>query len=357
MPARIISNLFLVEARQADGRTCRFLIDTGSGVTLVSPALAKALRLKENAGPARTVNLRGAHNGEMELEACTLRTLSLGAASFERVPALIYDCSDLSSHLGVTLDGIIGFPLFRDTLLTLDYPGSRLVLAPSHTFAPAPVASPRVSTIAFNNEQNSPLIPIQMGNESFIVLVDSGSDGGLSLNPVGLHPRFANGPRVGQLVTSLNWEHRQLVGRLAQNIIVGTHTVEQPVTDLTDQLSSLGGEFLRNFILTFDQRNSRVTFTRATDDPVRMAPRRNTGLSFSRTPVYWRVLAVVPETPAAQAPIQTGDLCVRINGEPVEKWGANRYAALLGTAAKVTYTFLHGPKETDLDIPVIDLVP
>jgi hypothetical protein len=356
LPAQVVANFFLVEARQADGRTYRFMIDTGSSATLVSPALARSLRLKEKRQPARTVRVRGAQGGEVELESVTLRSLSLGDASFEQVPALIYDCTELSSHLGLALDGVIGFPLFRNTLLTLDYPGSRLVLAPPSA-AGIPAQSPRVSTIAFNNEQNSPLIPIQMGNESFIVLIDSGSDGGLSLNPVGLHPRFAHGPRVGLLVASLSGDHRQLVGRLAQDVVVGSHRVEQPVTDLTDQLSSLGGEFLRHFALTFDQRNSRVTFTRSTDEPVRMEARRNTGLSFSRTAAYWRVLAVVPETPAAQAPVQAGDLCVRINGEPVEKWGAERYATLLHSAAKVTYTFLNGPKETDLELPVFDLVP
>jgi hypothetical protein len=48
---------------------------------------------------------------------------------------------------------------------------------------------------------------------------------------------------------------------------------------------------------------------------------------------------------------------VRINGEPVEKWGAERYATLLHSAPSVTYTFLNGPQETAVEIPVFDLVP
>ena len=58
-------------------------------------------------------------------------------------------------------------------------------------------------------------------------------------------------------------------------------------------------------------------------------------------------LTVIPDTPTAQLPVQAGDLCVRINGEPVAKWGYDRYAALLKSAAKVTYTFLAGTTETD----------
>jgi hypothetical protein len=155
--------------------------------------------------------VRSANGGEIDLEAVTLRRFQLGTASFERVPALIFDFTELSGHLGLPIDGIIGFPIFRNTLLTMDYPGEKLVIAPYPLIAPPPPKqSPRVSTIAFNNEQSTPLIPIQMGNESFIVLIDSGSDGSLSVNPVGLHPRFGFGPRIGTLISSLQGDRRQL---------------------------------------------------------------------------------------------------------------------------------------------------
>ena len=40
LPARIISNFFVIESRQDDGQVCRFLLDTGSTVSYVTPALA-----------------------------------------------------------------------------------------------------------------------------------------------------------------------------------------------------------------------------------------------------------------------------------------------------------------------------
>lgn len=359
LPARIISNFFVVETPSTDGKTYRFIIDTGSTATLVTPELAKKLAIKERrSATRRKVQVRSANGGEIELEAVTLRQLSLGDALFERVPALIFDFTDLTGHLGMQIDGIIGFPVFRDTLLTLDYPGQNLSIAsyPLNNLPPAK-QSPRLSTVAFNNEQGTPLIPIQMGNESFIVLVDSGSDGSLSLNPVGLHPRFAHGPRVGTLVSSLQGDRRQLTGRLNQDVLIGAHTIQQPVVDLTDQLSSIGGEFLRHFTLTFDQRRNQVTFIRDADGAVSMEPRRSSGLSFARSPVYWRVLTVIPDTPAAKLPVQAGDLCVRINGEVVAQWPYDRYAALVKSADHITYTLLAGTKETDIEVPVFELVP
>jgi hypothetical protein len=358
VPARILSNFFLIEAAQTGGKTYRFMVDTGSSVTLVSPAAAAALKQKENRKtPPRTVPVRGAKNVEVELPAVTLKHLQIGEAHFERVPAGIYDFSDLSAHLGVTIDGVIGFPLFRDTLLTLDYPAATLEIAPNPLVAPPASRQPRTSVIPYNRELSTPLIPVQMGNESFFVLIDSGSDGGLSLNPAGLHPRFVHGPRVGMIVSSLDGDKRQLVGRLEQNITIGTQLVQQPVVDLTEQLSSLGGELLRHFRITFDQQRHLVTMVRSSDGPVSMPGRRSTGLSFRRFPNYWRLLAVVPDTPNSNAPVQAGDLCVRINGELVEKWTFERYAELMRTAPKVTYTFLSGAKEADHEVQIFELVP
>ncbi len=358
VPASIVSNFLLVEARQDDGQTYRFLIDTGSSATLVSPALAARLREKDRRNTTRrTTRVRGAHGAEAELESAVLRKLWLGAVRFERVPVLLYEFSELSHHLGVPVDGVIGFPLFSDVLLTVDYPRSRLVLAPRPFHQTPPRASDRATTLPFGAERGTPLIPVQLGAESFNVLIDTGSDGGLNLNPAGLHPRFVSGPRPGKIVTSIDRDRRQLVGRLAQDLLIGTHTVEQPVTDLTDQLSALGGELLRHFSLTFDQPRGMVTFTRDAAGPVQMESRRDTGLSFDRSPAYWRVLGIVPDTPTEKTSLQPGDICVRINGEPVDKWDHERYAALLRSAPKVTYTFLSGARETDHELPVVDLVP
>lgn len=357
VPARLLSNYFIVEATQTDGTTHRFLIDTGSTATFVSRSLAKAIGEKERHAAQRTLPVRSVNGGEITLETVTLKRLQLGDAKFDRVAALIYDFDELSAHLGVTIDGLIGFPLFRDTLLTLDYPNSQLVIAPHPAGATVPRSAGRTAVIAFNNEQGTPFIPVQLGNESFVVLVDSGSDGGLQLNPVGLHPRFAFGPRAGTLVSSISGDRAQQVGRLGQNLLLGTHVVEQPVVDVTDQLSSIGGEILRHFAVTFDQRRNYATLTRDTDGPVRIDSRRSTGLSFSRSPAYWRVMRIVPDTPTTQAGVQPGDLVVRINGEPVASWNYERYATLLASAAKITYTFLTGTREYDVEIPVFELVP
>ncbi|HTT57588.1 MAG TPA: aspartyl protease family protein [Opitutaceae bacterium] len=349
--ASMVSNFLVIETQIDKKGPYHFIVDTGSSVTIVTPELLKRFGgvLHANQAPVRVVDA----GGKVQLlSPATLKRLDLGSAQFEGVGVLVYDLADLSNHLGVRIDGVLGFPLFRDTVLTLDYLQSRVVITPQGL----PIPLPGV-TIPFNNEQNTPLIPIQIGNESFIALIDSGSDATLSLNTVGLHPYFQHGPKPGALVATLGGDRLLMTGRLGQTLIIGAYGIEYPIVDLTDELSSIGGGILRYFSVTFDQRRHQATFYRPTYEAIRIAPLRSTGLSFTKLPAYWRVAGVVTASPAEQLGVQAGDLCSRINGEPVGAWPYQRYADLVRTAKRITYTFINGSQEQEVTLPVFDLVP
>ena len=351
LPATLVSNFLVIEAPADKHTTYHFIVDTGSSVTLVTPELVKRFGGRKLANqPAMRV--RGANGQVKLLDPVILKRLQLGSARFEGVQALTHDLDDLSNHLGVRIDGVLGFPLFRDTLLTLDYLHSEITITPYGV----PIALPGV-TIPFNNEQNTPLIPIQLGAESLIALVDSGSDAALSLNTVGLHPTFQFGPKPGVLMASLAGDRLSMIGRLAEPLTIGAYVVENPIVNVTDELSSIGSGLLRSFTVTFDQKRNQVTLFRPTYDPIRVPPARSTGLSFTKIPAYWRVAAVVPGSAAEQLEVQAGDLCTRINDEPVAAWPYQRYSELIRTTARITYTFISGKDEQKVTLPVFDLVP
>jgi len=351
LPATMVSNFLVVEVPGDKHGPNHFLIDTGSSATLVTPDLVKRCggRTSPNRAP---VHVMGANGQVKLLNPVVLKRLDLGSTRFEGVHALVHDLDDLSNHLGVRIDAVLGFPVFRDTLLTLDYPHSQIIVTPHGV----PIVLPGV-TIPFNNEQNTPLIPIQLGTESFVALVDSGDDAALSLNTVGLHPAFRYGPKPGALMATLSGDRLSMTGRLAQTLTVGPYVVDEPIVDLTDELSSIGGGLLRHFTVTFDQKRNQVTLFRPTYDPIKIAPLRNTGLSFTKTPAYWRVAAVVAGSVAERLGVQAGDLCARINDEPVSAWPFARYAELVGSAPRITYTFIEGNQEQQVTLPVFDLVP
>jgi Predicted aspartyl protease len=353
IPAKPLSNYLVIEAKWDKRGPYHFLIDTGASVTLVSPELA-ARYAARNAPPPTTplVRVRSANGETALLTATTLRRIKLGDALFENVQALIYDCSAISAHLGVQIDGILGFPLFRETVLTLDYPNARILLQPLSAAPPTAGTS-----IHFNNERNIPIIPLRLGRQTLVALIDSGSDAALSLNPIGLQPEFAVPPRPGATIATLSGDREQRIGRLAQDLHLGDYVIRQPIVDTTDELTSIGGGILEHFTVTFDQEHNQVTFFREDPAPLPATPLRNAGVSFNKTPVYWRVASVVPNSPAAAAGVQTGDLVTRIDGQPVAQWDITRYQQLVATADAIVFTFLNGTEETEKRIPIFDLVP
>lgn len=353
VPARQVGNYLIVEAKWDRSGPYHFLIDTGSSVTLVTPELAA--RYPGENPPARSapgVPVKSADGRTRLLAPAVIRRIALGGARFEEVPALVYDCADVSAHLGIRIDGILGFPLFRETILTLDYLRDRILLSRVSTTPLLPGV-----TIPFNNSNRIPLIPVDLGATTFIALVDSGRDAALRLNPAGLDVRFTAPPRPGGAVSSLAGDSEQSVARLAQSITLGAYEIERPLVEVTNEFSAIGGGILRNFAVTFDQEHNRVTFYRDLPGPVTFGPQRSVGLGFSKTPAYWRVAAVIPDTPNSDQGIEPGDLVTRINGEPVSQWDYVRYENLLMTAARISFTFLTGSREQERRLRVFPLVP
>jgi hypothetical protein len=353
LSALTVSNYLIVEAKWDRYGPYHFLIDTGASVTLVSPELAARYGTKNRFPPETPlVRVKSAEGETALLPPTMLGRLELDGARFDDVQALIYDCAPLSAHLGLKIDGILGFPLFRETLLTLDYPHSQVVLQPRS----AAVAPPG-STIAFNNDRKTPIIPVRLGDRTFAALIDSGSVAALSLNPVGLQPVFTVVPRTGATVGTLTGDRSQRIGRLAESLTIGRYALVRPLADLTDELASLGGGILKYFTVTFDQEHNQVTFQRDEVTPIPPEPRRSAGLSFTKTPAYWRVASVIPGSPAAAAGVQPGDLVTRLNGEPVAQWNLRRYDLLVATATTIEFTFLNGQQEVPQRLDVFDLVP
>ncbi len=352
VPAQVVGAHFLVQGKWDKRGPWNFLIDTGSSVTLVSSEFAHFYANEKPAYDAPSVRVKGADGNSALLAAITLRRLDLGGARFDNIQALIGDLSDISQHLGIKIDGILGFPLFRETVFTLDYPSSQLLLIPSET-----AALPDGATIKFNNDQRTPLIPVHLGSTNLVMLIDSGSDGPIELNPAGLQLTYAAKPRPGAMVGSLAGNRTQEIGRLGESVSIGSYELENPVVDLTDQLSSIGGEVLKNFAVTFDQAHNQVTFSRPDKRPIETPPRLSCGLAFAKGPTYWRVIAVVPGSPAQESGVQVGDLVTRINGESIASWPLTRFDPYIKHSSEIVFTFLEGAKERPVVIPIFSLVP
>jgi hypothetical protein len=353
LPGRTVSHLLMVEGTIGGAGPYRFLIDTGSSVTLVSDRIAETLPDFRAAGGLAPVQVISAAGGSTLLGSTTLPSLELGTATFANIRAAVYDFADFSNHLGLTVDGILGFPIFRDVLLTLDYPRNRVVLSPRFPARTIPGVA-----IPFALEDGTrPIVNVELGGSTFMALIDSGSDLSFTLNPTGLNPPFKSGPRNGPVVSTLSGSDPRQIGRLADTLSLGTCEIREPRVMLTDQLSTIGAEILRHYTLTFDQRRGLLILDPARDGAVRLPPQRSTGLSFARLPAEWRVLQVLDDAPAATRQIEPGDVIVGINGEPINRWNLDRFEKQLREDNSIEYLFRRGNRTFQLKVPVFDLVP
>lgn len=351
-PMKRIGGLVVVQANDAGG-PWNFLIDTGSSATLVSPEFAIRRRSRRANPDPGTVWLRDAAGIAIPVESVFLDKVDFGPAHFRDVRALVFDCSVISDHLGIRIDGVLGFNLFANARLTLDYPGRRIVMSALNDEAPL-----RGNVLPFTKQNGVPFVEATLGDQSLLALIDSGSDGSLNLDPAGLDLRFAVPPRRGTMIGTLHGNHRQILGRLSDPLQLGEFRIEQPIIDLSGQLTALGGEILHHFEITFDQSTNEVAFYRPEDAPAIPSPAKmSSGVSFSKVRAYWRITAVAPESPAAQARFQEGDLVIRINGEAVEGWDLNRFNELIESGGLVDYTFLQGRDEVTKSAEAFALVP
>jgi predicted aspartyl protease len=129
IPAEITGHVMFVNVLVNGCGPFRVMVDTGCSFTLVSPELAEAAGAPGPDQPEDSLVARNGMGDPTEVQRVMLETVELGAVRFEGVPAAISDSfAELSAITGRRIDGALGFPLFQDLFLGLDFPNRRLLL-------------------------------------------------------------------------------------------------------------------------------------------------------------------------------------------------------------------------------------
>jgi len=224
----------------------RFVIDTGTGgQALVTPAVADALGLPA-AGQAHLNDPSGL--GGKSVPMVLMETLEVAGVAFRGVKAVRH----LVNGEDGACDGVLGFTLFRDYLLTLDYPNRKMRLGVG-----ALTPDGENAVVPFRMPDGVPIAAMEIGKLRIEALVDSGGDG-LSL-PAGLVPqlKFSVDPVAFAAGQSFSTRFEIKAGKLAGDVRVGGYTFERPFVEIHSAfpLANFGGCPMQNFALTFDQKN------------------------------------------------------------------------------------------------------
>jgi Aspartyl protease len=229
----------------------RFGLDTGAaGGGRISRDLAEKLKLQV-VGQAMAGDPSGKNVQTVDI--VEAGTLTLGEASFTGAHLAVRDFPKQD------LDGILGFGLFEDFLLTLDYPARRVRIEKGEL----PAIDGR-EILEYQNRNGIPQILLKIGELEIPADVDSGNEQGelvlpasyLGKVPLESEPRVVGRARTG----SNEFEIKQ--APLKGSVQVGAATVDRPRVDFVQIFphANIGQAFLRRFAITIDQKNHRIRF-------------------------------------------------------------------------------------------------
>lgn len=227
----------------------RFIVDTGTGgQAMVTPELADRLGLPQ-VGQVRLTDPTG--QGGQRTPVFEIDSLQVSGVEFTGIRAARHV---LSNEDGPCL-GLLGFTLFHDYLLTLDYPNRRLTLASG-----ALSKDEKGTVLPFLMPDGVPIVTLSIGSLKVDAQLDSGGSG-LSL-PERIVPylKITAGPIVFANERSLSTRFQAKAARLGSDVHLGGFTYTKPLVEINPAfpLANFGSCPMQNFTITFDQINLLV---------------------------------------------------------------------------------------------------
>ncbi len=242
-----------------------FVLDTGSGISVISDEAAKELGIRSITRGGFAKGIGG--NGKFEIVYGFIRDVDIGDVTVRNVPVYIR-----KFHSDGNIHGYIGLSLISKFLTTVDYGNSTFGLRKKdsvRTEDPGAVSVPlRLTSSGFLSGE----VQLEGFDSPLNFIVDTGAS--VSVISSDLAANTAMAPHAQE-------ERMRVIGAagitedvpsfLLPKVTMGTHSrnsITAIALDLNlineasgfEQAGILGGNFLKNYRMTFDFQNSRVTF-------------------------------------------------------------------------------------------------
>ena len=257
VPLRFIGTMPAVEVTVNGKGPFLFGIDTGAqGPARIDSAVAEKLGIAP-AGERQATD--GSNRGPQRMQMVRLETLEIGGLRFADITA--GSRSYKSAQRAAELDGVIGLQLLAGYLATIDFPGKKLRLNRG-----ALGAADGREILDYKNEQGVPTILMSVGESTIEARIDSGNGIGAFVLPTATAEKLtqlSEAAVVGK-ARSLSGEVEIKQVQVKEPIRIGRHEFAEPTITFPalGDVANIGGKALADFVVTFDQANSRVRFIR-----------------------------------------------------------------------------------------------
>ena len=171
--------------------------------------------------------------------------------------------------------GVLGITLFRDVLLTLDFPHDRLTISDGELPPPNGsdiIAYTTMPDASFKVLQVTPTVPIQLAGQPFSALLDTGARKSIGeiIVPTAIAAKLPLGPIEYDTYVggALGKKYPGYTAKLKGDLVLGDIVVHNPTVVVSDWLGfiDLAG-ILNRLSVTIDQRNQRLLITMPPPSP------------------------------------------------------------------------------------------
>jgi predicted aspartyl protease len=268
----LYANLIVVKVRINKSDTLNFILDTGvSSLIITDPNIAKKLNLQFS----RQVRINGA--GEKDFINANVsigHSIDLGYVKADRQNLVVLeeDILKLSEYMGIPIHGIFGHDLFDRFVVTIDFGSRELLLRNHDKFKPKKSMGERYPLVVTQSKPYIEAIELAQNDDHAFtklrLVIDTGAGHALLLNtqdnsPIHLPDKVIR----ANLGRGLNGSIDGYIGRI-EKFRIGKYEFNDVLASFPDSLSyglkfnedfdgrqgSIGGEFLRRFVITFNYR-------------------------------------------------------------------------------------------------------
>jgi predicted aspartyl protease len=329
IPFQPTNNLIILRGSINGSKPLSLLLDTGAGGSVINESRAKELGLK----------LKGqteAATGDGAVEASFVKgvELNISGLKLSDLTLTAIDLRGLEAGFGQPIDGILGYDIFAEFVVEIDYVTQRVRLHKPKSYK----YSGSGQTIPITIEDNRPFIRGEIVQPGATAVegrfeFDIGQIGAVTLGKAFTSKNDLLKSTSGTLqVTTgaiLAGKSNVQIGRI-QNLRLGRFVIKNPITtfapdnrgeeDTTDYAGLVGGEILRRFRVVVDYSRRRVVlepnkhFSEPYEFDMSGASLTSGGSKFNT----FKVRALVENSPASEMGLRVGDEIIAIDGKSTE---------------------------------------
>lgn len=356
IPFELINNLIVIPVSVNGSDTLKLVLDTGVGATLITE-----IPLGEEIGfeYLRTVKIGGMGDGEfIDVLYSAENTLEFGKAvgKNQDILVMLKDIFNLSSLLGTNVNGLIGYSLFKDFIVEIDYKRKLLILHEHDKYEKKYFDKKRSkywSEIPLTIEKQKPYVDVTVNQKNGMetpvkLLLDSGASHAMALYHTTTESLHLPEERIRSFLgNGISGEIHGYLGRI-NSFNLDKHKMEEVVVAYPDEEGikqtilyserdgSIGADVLRKYKIFFNYK----------DESMIIRPQKAYHEDFSYNISGIEISTPFPNIPlyavshvregsiAEQVGIQKEDFLIEINGEGAIKYSLNDLHSLFQKEGK-----------------------